>query len=239
MDVKLQIQKDAVLHVSEGQKVKIGDPFYSIKKTEELSVPVAEPLGVKPQLIFQYSQVVIGSDVAPGDILASIKKFIGSKKVASTVQGTVLRIDHEEGIIVLNTSSDKDKNQPCFFSGTITSIDKKKSRITLTVGNGISVDAEGVDKDGGGDVTLATSETYFSLTTDEIQGNALLIHDCAPHMFTKFDALDAGGVIYVTGETSSDIPRARVTEKAYEALTKKTYDYIVFSSHEKKVFAYN
>ena len=178
MDVTFQIPKEAVLHVSEGQKVKINDPFYSIKKTQEVVIPISGPLGVNPSLIFQYSQVVIGTEISQGDLLASVKKMIGTKKVSSSVSGTVLRIDHEEGVIVLNAASDLDKVQSCFFTGEIKTIDTKKSRITVTVGPGISVDAQLIEGDGGGEVTQATDENYFSLSTDDIQGNAILIHTC-------------------------------------------------------------
>lgn len=240
MEVTLNIPSEAVFQVSEGQKVNIGDPFYTVKKSEDVLIPIAKPLGVKAELIFQYTQVVIGSTVKQGDILASAKKFMGTKKISSDIDGTVVRIDHEEGAITLNAASDQDKKQVCFFNGTITSIDQKKSLVTIKVGSGVSVSATSiVGGDGGGDVTITTPENYFSLNADDIRGNAVVIHDVPSHIFTKLDALDAGGVIYVSGEVTPDVPSAQTSESNFESLTKKPHAFIVFSSHEKKIFAYN
>lgn len=239
MEVTLHIPTDATFHISEGQKVKIGDPFYSIKKSQEVAIPVTRPLGVKPQLIFQYARVVIGAEIKPGDTLASAKKFIGTKNIRSDIGGSVIRIDHEEGIIIVNTSSDQDRMQTCFFTGTITKIDQKKSLVTIDVGAGIHVNALTIDGDGGGEVTITSPDNYFSLSADDISGNAVLIHDLPSHIFTKLDALDAGGVIYVSGDITSTVPSAQTDEKSFELLSKKPHAFIVFSSHEKKIFAYN
>lgn len=240
MEVTLKIPQDAVIHISEGQKVNIGDPFYSIKKSEDLHIPIAKPLGVKPDLIFQYTQVVIGSSVKQGDVLASAKKFIGTKKISSDIDGIVVRIDHEEGIITINALSDQDKTQTCFFNGTISSIDQKNSLVTVKVGSGISVPAINIEGgDGGGDITITTPENYFSLNADDIHGNAVVIHDVPSHIFTKLDALDAGGVIYVSGEVTTEVPSANISEKDFKLVTEKPHAFIVFSSHEKKIFAYN
>lgn len=240
MEVTLNIPEEAIFQVSEGQKVNIGDPFYTIKKSEDVHIPIAKPLGVKPELIFQYTQVVIGSSVKQGDILASAKKFMGTKKISSNNDGIVMRIDHEEGVITLNAASDQDKIQTCFFNGTITSIDQKKSLVTVKIGSGVSVDASAIEGgDGGGDVTITTPENYFSLNADDIRGNAVVIQDVPSHIFTKLDALDAGCVIYVSGEVTPDVPSAQISESNFETLTKKPYAFIVFSSHEKKIFAYN
>lgn len=240
MDVTFSIPPEAVFQVSEGQKVNIGDPFYSIKKSEDVHISIAKPLGVKPELIFQYSQVVIGTPVKQGDILASAKKFMGTKKISSDVDGIVVRIDHEEGVITLNAASNQDITKKCFFNGAITHIDQKKSLVTIKVGSGISIPAVSIDGgDGGGNVTITTSENYFTLNADDIRGNAVVIHDVPSHIFTKLDALDAGGIIYVTGETTPDVPSAQTSKDDFNALTKKPYGFIVFSSHEKKIFAYN
>jgi len=240
MEITLKVPDEAVFQISEGQKVNIGDPFYCIKKSQDIQVSIAKPLGVKPALIFQYIQVVIGSTVKPGDTLATAKKLIGTKKISSQVDGIVVRIDHEEGIITLNASSDQDTVKSCFFNGTITSLDQKNSVVTLKVGAGINVPAVLIDGgDGGGDVTLTTPDNYFSLNADDIRGNAVVIYDVPSHIFTKLDALDAGGVIYVSGEVTSELPSAKISEKDFKLITEKPYAFIVFSSHEKKIFAYN
>lgn len=239
MLISVTIPEAAILLVKKNESITFGSPLYGIKKSTQISVPIAKYLGIKPQSIFQHAQVVVGATIAVGDILAQTKKLFGMKKVKAEQAGTVVQIDHETGSIGLTVASDQDKTQPAFFTGKVVDI-PSPTLLSVDIGKGDIYAAAHSTQDFGGKRMVYKEGEYFAVDGDEINESVILVKHILAHIETKMDALGAEGIIYLEGETPTSLPSARcASEKDFDALVASKNTYIYCSSHEDKIIAYN
>lgn len=238
MLVTLQLPKKAQAKVKPGQKVKVGDPFYSSLDEEEASISVVTTLGIKPADIFQYVTVVVGDTIKQGDVVAERKKFVGKKTTTSEVEGTVKHIDHAAGSIVVATYSSRGGTVQTFFTGEIKDVDTKALTVSVNVGKGVEIPAKG-DVDCGGELAVFDEKEYFSITMEDVRDRIILTHTLQSHIETKLEALDAAGVIYVKGTPEGEIPCIKLSKKEdFDILAKGTQSHVVYSTHDNKLYAY-
>lgn len=239
MVVKLQVPDNATILFKKGQKVKIGDRFYASQKEASSHIQLSKKLGVKAQDIFQYTKVIVGNSIKKGAIIAEKKKFIGKKRVASPYSGTVKHIDHISGDIIIQTSSKDSNKVKTFFTGEVRQIDNKKHLIELEIAKPLSISAKGTG-DIGGEIYAFDEKDYFSFTAEDIKDRIILIHTVQSHIESKIEALGGAGIIYVSGKPDSSLPTIKCTKKEdFERLQSGKYAYVIFSTREKKAFAYN
>lgn len=239
MVIKLQVPQGTKIIVSKGQKVAHGEPFYSHHSEETHSIDVANELGIKPADIFAHVKGVVGDSVAEGATIAEKKKLLKKKKIQSPIAGTITKIDHDTGTVHISTLSKDGGTVPAFFTGEIKEIDSNDNLIHIEVGNTYSFDIQ-ADRDSGGEIFVIDEIDYFQISEDEIKDRILVTDTVQSHIEAKAEALGACGLLYNKGDSSSSMPSAKIPKKEeLEKLKKGKYTYVIFSTYEKKGFAYN
>lgn len=239
MVIKLQVPEGTKIIVSKGQKVAQGEPFYSLHTEESHIIDVAKELGIKTSDIFSYVKAVVGDSISAGDIIAEKKKLLNKKTISSPISGTISKIDHDTGAIHISSISDEGSTISTFFTGEIVDISPDENLIHIEVGNTYSFDIQ-AEKDSGGEIFILDNVDYFQISEDEIKDRILVTDTVQSHIEAKAEALGAGGLIYNKGDASSSMPSAKIPKKEeIDKLKKGKYTYVIFSTYEKKGFAYN
>lgn len=238
MIVKIDIPHDAHPLLKKGQKVKIGDPFYATTSEEDAIISFVKELGIKAQDIFRYTKIVIGDTINIGDIVGEKKKLLGKKTLVSNVAGKVKHIDYSTGNLVVSTASAHENTTSAFFAGEVTNISEEGTFIEVDIGKAHEYKASG-KADCGGMLSKLSDKDFYSYSADEIVDKMILIHSLQSHIEAKTDALGASGILYVEGDTTDTIPTVKIDESVFEALTTSKDIYMLFTTHEGKLFGYN
>jgi hypothetical protein len=238
MVVKLRIPEKARILVEDGQKVKIGDPFYSTASEEELSISLVKELGIRAQDIFKFIKVVVGDSLHEGDILGERKKVIGKKTLTSPMSGTIKRIDHTSGSIVISTLTQSGSTIRTFFTGEIKSTSEGAGYIEVEIGKQKEFPGSGPE-DCGGEWTTIESRNFFTYSSEDIKDRILLVDEVQSHIEAKIDALGGAGIIYVEGSQPTSIPGVQVNNETFEKIKEASCTYLLYSSEEQKIFGYN
>ncbi|OGK29697.1 hypothetical protein A3B02_00130 [Candidatus Roizmanbacteria bacterium RIFCSPLOWO2_01_FULL_42_14] len=239
MIARLKYPKDATLHIKQGQSITLGEPFYSIQKDQEVILDIAQKLGIKPRLIFQHVHVVVGSNVKPGDVLARSKKLLRTRNVIASYHGYVSRIDHEAGTISLVATSKESSEQKSFFKGTIKDIDTHAHIVDVDIGSAFSIEADAVSHDAGGPITFISETSPAHVEKEGIENHIIFSKTISGIWLSKIEALEGSGIIYALGSPPESVPYAHIKETEAQAFEDKRHSLALFSSHERRIFAYN
>jgi predicted RNA-binding protein len=238
MVVKLQIPESAEIHVSKGQKVTVHDPFYSQTSQEDIVVPFARKLGIKSQDIFKHAKVVVGDPVKAGDILGEKKRVIGTNKLTADTSGTIKRIDHTTGEIVISALSDKSRATPAFFTAEVTDISEEEHTVSVELGKTIEYDASG-EVDCGGMLNYIPDKDFFLCGEEDVKDRIILLDTVQSHIETKIEALGAEGVIFVEGTPPASIPSIQLKNASdFEKLKGADDKTVLFSHLDGKLYVY-
>ncbi len=95
------------IKVSVGDKIGAGETLAQKNTNKDETIHLADFLSVKPQKIKKSLRKNLGEAIKKGDVLAvkSGRLGMGGKKIVSDIEGTLIRIDEEEGKIVIRTTS--------------------------------------------------------------------------------------------------------------------------------------
>lgn len=238
MVVKLAIPENARLLVKQGQKVKIGDPFYSTVSEEDSIISFVNELGIKAQDIFKYAKVVVGDTLQVGDIVGERKRLMGKKTIKADTAGKVKHIDFTSGVVVVGVPSKNGSTVPTFFTGEITHASDSSDIIQVEIGNAKTYEATG-NVDCGGESHVLLEKEFFSYSSEDIRDRIMIIHTIQSHIEAKIDALGGAGIIYVDGSITEQMPSVKVSESDLEKLIQNPPTYILFSTTERKLFGYN
>lgn len=238
MVVKLQIPESAEIHLTKGQKVTVHEPFYSQASHEDIVVPFARKLGIKPQDIFKHTKVVVGDQIKEGDVLGEKKRVIGTSKLTADSAGTVKRIDHLTGEIVISAISDRSRATPAFFSADVTDISEEDHTISVELGKTIEYDATG-DIDCGGMLNYIPDKDFFLCGEEDVKDRIILLDTVQSHIETKIEALGAEGVIFVEGTPPTSIPSIQLKSASdFEKLKEADDKRVLFSHLDSKLYVY-
>lgn len=97
--------------VSVGDKVKAGEILAERNTNKDEIIHLADLLRINPQKIKKYLKKNLGDKVEIGDVIA-VKKGnlgLGQKKVVSDIEGTLIKVDEDEGRLVIRTSTSETK----------------------------------------------------------------------------------------------------------------------------------
>lgn len=147
LDIPVDIEKKLAIKV--GDIVGFTTPLYKTKDIAEERIAVADLLGIHPKKIFQHLKKNVGDTVMQGDIIAIKESFFSHKKIMSHLNGIITEIDHIEGVVLVETQKDGQK-ELCWFAGEVQEIEKKS--IKIKIGKHQVIQAKYVQRDFGGTV---------------------------------------------------------------------------------------
>ncbi len=220
-------------------EVKIGDKLFKIQKSGSVSIAISQPLKIKPADIFSVLLKNIGDSISADDILAKKKTLLSEKTVIASETGVISKIDHDMGVVYIETALDESQTYLSFFNGTIVGFDKKTDLLTIELLGGTSYSLKSASAFGGGHLSILTEKDFFTIQEAEVDDHIVCVENLSNQIDAKFDALGAIGAVYLKGEGSKLEGYAQlINEAEFKKLIESKGKYIAFSGHEKKVVVY-
>ena len=99
MQFSVKIPEGSELLIKSGQNVDFETPFIKTNQAAQLKISLAKKLSIPQDKIFRHLQKFVGEPIVKGDVLATKKNFLSTKKVTAPVDGVIKEIDHVEGFL--------------------------------------------------------------------------------------------------------------------------------------------
>jgi len=236
--IVIDVPENAKIKVTVGTPLGLTSILYSIEDTVDVVVPICKPLRAKPEEIFQLVTHVIGDTIKQDEVLATKKGVFGVKKVLSPKSGTLRNIDHVSGTITIEVEKTATQSHTAPVEGIVSSLDKTRGIISISVPNGQEYDTELISELAGGEASYVKL-SYLATDLSVVKDKVVIIQEITPAAASKFEALDAIAIVYLTGTHSLKTAHAKVkTEKDFEQLVRAGKKKIVLLPKQKKIVAY-
>lgn len=233
MTLDIPVDPDKKLAIKVGDTVGFDTPLYKGKDKSEERICVAELLSIHPKKIFHYLKKNVGDTIAAGDLLAEKKSFFSDKKITSHMSGTIMEVDHIEGVILIETEQET-KSECCWFAGHVEEISKKNIRVKI--GKHAQFEAKYVEKDFGGSIWFFSEQP---LNNPECPIG--ISEKATEYEVAKLEAL--GGRGFVTTykyEGLTTLPKAEFKLKdAYKEILQKQFSYCYAQVHHSTIIVYS
>jgi hypothetical protein len=191
-----------------------------------------------PKNIFHIVKKGVGDVIQQGDLLAEHKTMFSTRQYFSDVPGTIVHIDHEQGIVLIEEQTGSDELQYCFFTGQIEDIDHQKINLNVQHTHPIVL-ASKAQHNGGSLYYLNTSTSDF--IEDDIANN-YIVTDMLDHIqMAKLGTLGARGIIVPKKQHGMDSLDNLVLqhEDDYKHIVSHKYPYCLISPEQDTIIFYS
>ncbi|MFS8159728.1 MAG: hypothetical protein ACMG6E_05855 [Candidatus Roizmanbacteria bacterium] len=231
MLITLSFPETATLLVKEGDQLAYGKAFYTLAEVEHHVINISSDLSIKPADIFGYLTVLIGTVVKKGTVLAKKKGLVGSKKVTSPVDGTVLNIEHQTGTLIIEAQSGQTQPISSFCQGIVKQISPENHTVSVEIQAQKEFNGKLISGQAGG--------TVYPQQEEIIADSLVIIKDLDSTTIAKCEALGANGFVCLTYADKPSIPFFQIIdENSFTSLSTCTYKYGIFSQYDKKLVLY-
>ncbi len=243
MVVTIKIPSSAQILVKNDQRVDFGDELFELQKKSDMRIAIASKLKIAPEHIFKYLNRVIGEDVRAGELLASKKGVLTTKKVYSPREGIIKEISHLTGEIILSVSQDSNQVdqevKKAFFKGKI--VDRQGDTFKVEINNGETFPLKTVSEDGGGKAFYFANESfYFTTDEDQLKDKIIVIDELKSHIEVKCETLGSAGFLFLKGKASENLPSASFSKiQDYDTMISLNKKYILFSKDDAVLVVYD
>lgn len=238
MKLIFTIDGDGDLLLKTGQKVTFKDPLVKKKVPSEIKIPIASSLGISPNAIFKALKKFVGDEIKKGELIAEHKSLITTKHYKSEHDGIIKEINHEEGVIVIETLSNVDDIIFSFFQGQVINVENRE--ITLEIEKYKEFEIQSISEDFGGELLHVSSETFIKLSEDEVKNKIVSSEKLLPYEQIKLETLGANGFITLKATTESKSVPAVVLKNNNDLDTIKStkFPYCLISKKHNKIYIY-
>lgn len=206
---EIVVKKGDVVAVNDvlARKTTSSDTSSSRTSPSEISLDLAEELGVNPSKVRSMLRVAPGDGLHKGDVIAERSRTLGLKadKLISELEGTIVRFERSNGILVIAVegivSSEKqaevlDETVLSPLAGTI-SVCHNDSLVIDSKDDGL-IGSKGIGGIGQGEIAILEKKDGSLLGADitaECSGKVLLVQDISREALAKANAVDVAGII--------------------------------------------
>lgn len=235
MIVNIAIPKNSKCLLKKGQEVDFNTPFLDTEENVNIQIPIANSLNISPSKIFNFLKKFVGENIKKGDIIAVKKGFFSSYKVICEHDGVIQEINHNEGIIIIQ-SEDGPKNKiPAYFKGEIQDI--KNNIIHLKVKSANEFDITKSNNNFGGKTTYSKSDNI--LLSSEIQNKILIAENLTDYDISKAEALGIKGIASTDNLCeNSEVLCAQIQKKDIEKIFDLKLPYCFIDKERSKIVFY-
>ncbi|MEN9327371.1 MAG: hypothetical protein RI947_179 [Candidatus Parcubacteria bacterium] len=239
MNVTFTVPESAEILVKVNQKIDFGTPFLKQKGKEEVRVPIASLLHIQPNKIFNYLTKFVGDAVKKGDLIARNKTFLINRQYFSEYNGMIKEINHTEGVLVLQVSTDEKAETTSSMKGEIVSIEGKE--IKVKVQKGKEYEIKEANEPFGGETLFFEPKFSQLLTTDDVSGRVVIASRLQPYDQIKLETLGAKGFITMHSlPEQATIPTAKISKSIeWTDFTGDPYSYCTIDTDSNKIYFYN
>ena len=196
MNIFLSVPKNGRILVKAGQKIDFETKIFEITKTVDVRVDLKKNLGISPQDVFSYLKKFIGEKIKKGDILASKKGLFSTKKIKSEWDGILKEIDHNLGILTIETTELEEEKKPFFspISGEVEKIEKNGVIIKISKKEEIKLKEEAKEIFG---AKIFILENENEINVENVENKLIVAQEINSIYQTKFEALGAKGFLTI------------------------------------------
>lgn len=232
------------LLIKAGQKVDFDTPLANINSREQIKIFIAQKLGIAPKKIFAYLKKFVGDSIKKDEILAQKKTLLTQHTYKSQCDGIIKEVNHEEGIVIIDSISSKESIVHCFFKGEIVKTDM--NTIELKVKNGTDfllkqiVLPEGIYAMELGGSIVCVEKIDSTVNEECIQNKFVVIPQISSYEQAKIEALGAFGFITAHRlKEASYIPSALLKNASdIKAMQEHAYSNCIINRKESKIYVY-
>ena len=235
-----------VLKVSANDKLTVGTVIAEKKSTGgEKIIHVTNPLNVPPKNILKTLKKNLGDGILKGDIVAEKKGNLGmgSKKIISEFSGTIIKIDEENGNLIIRQAGEEESVETIIspVEGTVDFCNNEKIVIKTDKNAILALDGLGEEKTG--ELLYLESAQEENLSS-VIEGKIILTKTIDRVAVFKAIGLDVGGIItedlenmdFVDlTEKSITVPIMIVNEDDFKKLIKVNGKSIYLGGKDKSI----
>lgn len=192
--------------IKSGQKVDFNTPIFEQKIRREMKIFISQKIDVSPQKIFQYIKKLVGDRVEKGELLAEKKSFMGGRHYKSEYEGILKEINHTDGSVVLEVSTQENTIATSFFKGEITKIDGKELHLKVEKAKQFEV-KEQTGSFGG--KTYIMKKEHDQVSEEDVAGCVIIADSVSSYSQMKLEALGVSGFVILHHlKEKTDSPRA-------------------------------
>src|SRR5690348_13796047 len=104
MTIAFTVPLESDILIKKGQEVDFDTPFVKAAETQTIEIDLAKKLSTAPKNIFQHLKKFVGEAINKGDLIAQSSSLLSSKSYYSEQQGVIKEIDHNRGVIIIETT---------------------------------------------------------------------------------------------------------------------------------------
>lgn len=238
MNITFSLPFNGELLIKAGQKVDFKDPIAKKQAAEEITIPLASILKVSPNAIFKSLKKFVGEAFSKGDLIAEHKGMLGSKKYHSEFDGIIKEINHTEGTIVVETTSDKKDTEYAFFKGEVEDI--ADGKVTLKVDKYVQFELKEANNDFGGETLIITEKVLPTISSDDVNEKVIFAEKLQPYDQVKLETLGIKGLITLHPHAQEpSVPKAILKEiQDWEKIQKQHFPYCIISKNNNTIYFY-
>lgn len=199
MYISVPVPKKGVAVLKKNQTVDFHTPFLILESSSEIKIMISQMLNIKPRKIFFHVKKLVGEHIAKNDVIAVKKTLLHAQYYRSEHEGILKEINHEDGSLLIQTTSNEQKTIPSYFKGEVEDISKTEIKIKVKQkkdfpSKGIK-NLEQYDNHWGGTVCYVDQGKENSLTEEDIADKILVSESFSPYNQIKLEALNARGFV--------------------------------------------
>lgn len=238
MIIRISISPEDRLIIRPGNKIDYDTPYLEKNKTTEIEIQIAKELKVKPTKIFHHIKKFVGEKVKKGEILATRKGFITTKKIISPTTGIIQSVDHEKGTLTLLEFEDTTRQMRSYFAGEVT--DVENNELKLKVDDGLSCNAKEITKNFGGKTLYTTNDDFVLLNKSRVNKMVIICESIQPYFQSKLEALGIDGIItLVQLGDKTDLPHGQIKKiQDFRNIIESSYPYCLADKESDTIYFY-
>jgi len=227
------------LLIKAGDDVTIDTPLCKLATSKTYRIHISKYLDIDPKDIFLHLQKVVGETVGKDEIIAQKKTRFGSKSYESEFDGILQEVNHREGIIAIETSTQIDDVQTAGFIGKVTKVDNQQ--VTLEVGNTTSFKLRQVKVGFAGGVKIVPDQKQLAqLVHDDVRSQVIITKSIAPVDAVRLDVLDEAGTVVledIPPDAPSNIARIKSLQD-WDEIQSVTMPYCIVDADQSTIHFY-
>ena len=238
MRLTFAINADCELLLKKGQKVNFKDPIAKKKTSQEISIPLSSILNVSPSAIFKSLKRFAGEKVKKGEVIAESKGILSKKHYRSEVDGIIKEINHQDGVVIIETDSDEEDTHFAFFKGEV--VDIKENEITVEVENYKEFTLKEVSGDFGGEILIITKEDLNSISDEIVKDKIVFTEVASSYEQVKLEALGVKAIVtaYPCDEKAASLFATLNQPQDLGKIKKVEFPYCIVSKENNKIYIY-
>ncbi len=237
MMIAFSVPLESDILIKKGQEVDFTTPFIKIGETQTVEIDLAHKLSTSPKNIFQHLKKFVGENINKGDLIAQSSSLLSSRSYYSEHQGVIKEIDHNRGVLVIETTTTQ-TDLPCYFRGEIAEIER--NIINLKVKHSKEYPLATASSYFGGATIYSQNPEKGNLSEEQVHDKVVIDDNVPSYEQAKYNALGAVGFVYFNALSDyTKAPNAKFKdEQDYKSSVSTKLPYCIIDKGANTIYFY-